>query len=130
MKKSLQQGISLYLAIIIMSILLAMALGLSTILVSQIKMIRGMEKSVIAFYAADTGIERVLFALRKENYLPSSAGEEPCGVSFDCPALLEGEATYTIKIIDFTISDSKITSIQINTKGVYKDTQRAIEVNY
>jgi len=39
---------------------LAAALGLAAILVGQIKIIRGMGNSVVAFYAADTGIEQVL----------------------------------------------------------------------
>ena len=62
-----QKGVSLYLAVIIMLILLAIALGVSTILVGQIKTIRGMGNSVSAFYAADTGIETELKKIFKDN---------------------------------------------------------------
>lgn len=55
------KGVSIYLTLMIMFILLAVGLGISTILVSQMKMIKGMGDSVIAFYAADTGIERILY---------------------------------------------------------------------
>jgi len=44
-----------------MGILLAIALGVSTILFAQIRMIRGIGNSVIAFSAADTGMERALY---------------------------------------------------------------------
>lgn len=60
MQKSFQKGVSLYLTIVIMAALLAIVLGLTGILVSQLKMVKGMEDSVIAFFAADTGNERGL----------------------------------------------------------------------
>jgi hypothetical protein len=56
-----KKGVSLYLALIIMFILIAIGLGVSLIIVSQMKMIRGMGDSVVAFYAADTGIENSLY---------------------------------------------------------------------
>ncbi|MDI6591433.1 MAG: pilus assembly PilX N-terminal domain-containing protein [Patescibacteria group bacterium] len=61
MENKFQRGIALYLSIMIMGILLAISLGVSTILFGQIRMIRGMGDSVMAFFAADTGIERALY---------------------------------------------------------------------
>ncbi|OGZ26973.1 MAG: hypothetical protein A2365_02605 [Candidatus Nealsonbacteria bacterium RIFOXYB1_FULL_40_15] len=54
------RGISLYLAIIVMVVLLSIIIGVSAILAKQFKMIRGMENSVVALYAADAGIETAL----------------------------------------------------------------------
>jgi hypothetical protein len=56
-----QKGISLFLTIIILAILLAISLGVSTILFGQIKTIGEIGKSITAFYAADTGTERMLY---------------------------------------------------------------------
>lgn len=56
----MEKGISLYIAILIMSILLALVLGMTAISFGQLRIVRGIENSVIAFHAADTGIERVL----------------------------------------------------------------------
>lgn len=56
-----QKGISLYLTLIVMALLLAMVLGLSAILVRQIEMMRRIGDSVIALSAADSGIERALY---------------------------------------------------------------------
>jgi hypothetical protein len=53
-----QRGISLYLAIMTMSIILSITLGLAAVMVNQLRMVRGWENSVAAFYVADTGIER------------------------------------------------------------------------
>ena len=67
MFKNSKKGVSLYLALMIMFILLAIGLGVSLIIVSQMKMMKGMGDSVIAFYAADTGIERALYEKRVNN---------------------------------------------------------------
>ena len=48
------KGISLYLALMTMSIFLALALGISVISFSQLKMTRTIGYSVMAFYASDT----------------------------------------------------------------------------
>jgi hypothetical protein len=59
-----KKGVSLYLALVIMFILIAIALGVSLIIVSQMKMMKGVGDSVVAFYAADTGIEQTLYQVR------------------------------------------------------------------
>jgi hypothetical protein len=59
--KKIQRGVILYLALMIMTVLLAIGLGISTIILFQLRMIRGMGDSVKAFCAADTGIERILY---------------------------------------------------------------------
>jgi hypothetical protein len=125
-----------------MSILLAMALGLSTILVSQIKMIRGMEKSVIAFYAADTGIEK---ALTERAASPTPYPNAPYvgalnldgdaieGLSGNnCPDDLKDpdDVCYYVEVLDSSNPDCNALNYCLKSKGVYKDTQRAIEVNY
>lgn len=55
-----QKGITLYLVIVVLAILLAMVLGLTVVLVTQLKMVRNLGNSVVALYAADTGIEKGL----------------------------------------------------------------------
>lgn len=60
-KISQKGAVSLYLALITMIILLAIGLGITTIIISQMRMIRGIGDSVVALYAADAGIERILY---------------------------------------------------------------------
>ena len=55
-----QRGVSLYIAIVITVIILAIVSGVTTILLGQLRTARGIEHSVIAFYAAEAGIEKVL----------------------------------------------------------------------
>ena len=56
-----QRGVSLYLALAILTILLGIALGISAILVGELRILRDIGYSVTAFYAADSGIERELY---------------------------------------------------------------------
>jgi len=104
-----QKGVSLYLALMIMTILLALALGVSTILVSQIKMIREMGNSVIAFYAADTGIEHVMYTINKGGVMKEVSG------SWD-------EASYK------ATPESCNGNTCIKSVGKYKEIRRAIQV--
>ncbi|MDP3697558.1 MAG: hypothetical protein Q8R55_06115 [Candidatus Taylorbacteria bacterium] len=56
-----EQGIALYLCLTMLTVLLGMALGLSVILVGQLKVVRGIGESDLAIYASESGIERVAY---------------------------------------------------------------------
>lgn len=60
-RRSSETGVSLYIAFMIMTVLLGMALGVSTLLISEIGFLKGIGNSVFAFYATDTGVERALY---------------------------------------------------------------------
>jgi hypothetical protein len=60
-----QKGVSLVIAFFIMTIILAVILSITILLYSEIKMIRNIGNSIVAFYAADSGIEKVLYYDRK-----------------------------------------------------------------
>ena len=114
-----ERGLSLYLAIMIMTLLLAMALGLSSIFLGQLQTIRAVGYSVIAFYAADAGIEKVL--MQRDNPTPLDGFSSTlangavyqifvsAGGTDTCPA----DYNYCVKSI-----------------GEYKQTKRAIEIAY
>lgn len=108
----MQEGITLYLTIAVLSILTTLLLSLSGISVSQIKVLWGLSDSVVAFYAADTGIEQGLYQIRKqENYN-------------SIPQTLLGQASYNVFIT--TTTDEII----MKSVSKCKETRRAIEVRY
>lgn len=118
------QGVSLYLALMIMTVLLALALGLSAILFGQMKIIKGIGDSVLAFYAADTGIERELYA------------NNPPGTNYSDYLDLNGngvqdgeDAVYNIQVIPAGGNDCPAdVNYCIKSMGIYKATRRAIHV--
>jgi hypothetical protein len=102
-----KEGVSLYLALVIMSFLIAIGLGVSLIIVSQMKMMKGMGDSVVAFYAADTGIERTLYQVRRGG-----------GWSGDISGSVGGASYY----VTSPASDT------YQSKGGFANVKRAIEV--
>lgn len=60
------KGAALYIALMATMVILGIALGLASLLLGQARTMRGMGNSVIAFFAADAGIERILLIDAKE----------------------------------------------------------------
>jgi len=139
MFKSSQRGVSLYIAVLIMVILLAIVLGMSAILFKQIKMMKKMGDSVIALYAADTGVEKVLKVIIYDPATPAidysvflDFDDPPDGVpSGDCPDALVNDpedACYRVRTYGNGENGCTAENWCIRSVGVYKGTRRAIEV--
>ncbi len=109
-----QKGVSLYIAIMIIVILLAIVLGTGAILLGQLKAIKGMENSIMAFYAADTGIEEVL--MDRNNPILFNGHSDT----------LDNGASYEITVVVAPAPDN----FYIRSVGEYRGTKRAIEVVY
>jgi len=111
------KGVALYIALMVMGILLALALGISAILLSQTKVIKEMGNSVIAFYAANTGIERTLYEI--------SQGAQ---IGDEFTETLENGSQYSAKIIALN-GDCPAPNYCIKSTGIYKETRRAIRIS-
>jgi hypothetical protein len=56
-----ERGVSLYMVFMIMTLLLGIGFGMSTLLLTQLDTLKGIGYSVLAFYATDAGIERAIY---------------------------------------------------------------------
>ena len=112
--KHSQKGISLMFAIFILTFTLGIALGTATILVRQIKIMREIGYSAVAFFAADSGIEKVLYEDRAS----------PVADGYSSTVTLDNGAEYTVGV---TKSGGDTT---IKSEGIYQNTKRAIEIQY
>ena len=108
-----QKGVSLIFAIFILTFVLSIGLGTSTILIRQVKITREIGYSVIAFYAADSGIEEVLLMAT-----PAPAS-----------GLVNG-ASYDVQVENGGVGDCTALNYCIKSIGSYKNTRRAIEIQY
>lgn len=118
LKTSTNSGVSLYLAFMIMTVFLAIAFGISTIFLGQAKMIRTMGYSVVAFYAADAGIEKVLVDREGPNLTPDYYSDS-----------LTNGAIYQVSIIEGG-GDCPAPNFCMKSIGNYRGTRRAIEITY
>lgn len=125
----------MYFSLVVLTIILGIILGLSSMLISQIKMVRGMEHSVIAFYAADTGVEEALVLLQQyfQSDLPYyGTPEKPNPRTIQ----LNGDnvVTYRIEIEGGLLApggphgDCTEDYYCIKSEGEYRGIKRAIEV--
>lgn len=66
-----QKGISLLFTVLITSLILAVSLGISALLIQEMRMMGEIGYSVIAFYAADSGIEAAVYDLYQHPASPT-----------------------------------------------------------
>lgn len=134
MKKNIQEkGVALFLAVLIMSVILAIGLGIGGILIQQIKISGNIGDSVVAYYAADSGIEQQIYDLYKnETHNPEYNN------------ILSNEAYYSVSVVCSqgnenclpgipVVGEEECNSLNnfcIKSVGTFQTAKRAIEVNY
>jgi len=126
-----QKGVSIFLVLVIMTIFLAAVLGLSTILFSQIGMVREMGYSVVAFYAADSGIENILYKDFVECIQSS------CNLSYciaGCSTGLSSPSSFNETLNNGALTTSTFSIIgstrNASSTGEFQGVRRSIEIKY
>lgn len=150
-----QKGISLVIALLIMTIMLAIVLSISTILFNEIKIISNVGNSISSFNSAESGIEKTLYFDRKQ--IPNGASRGFCNICNVCalsdcqncsatPLALNGcsltvcnncEVSYnsTFDGRNYKVNakvtpnqtNPNISDFYINSLGFYKETTRIVE---
>ena len=136
--KNKERGVSLYIAFMIMTALLGIALGVSSLLFSQISVLKGIGHSVFAFYATEAGLERALYidntvCLEEEDHAPCLATEFSAIGAAPPPASvsLSNGASYQLKAEspgEPGCSDSLGYNYCVRAEGNYEQAQRAVRV--
>lgn len=122
-----QKGSSIYFALNIMAIIMAIVISISTVIVVQVSNLKQSGDSVVAFYAADAGIEKALYEAKTNGAGPG----DPSFTEFLDEA---GTASYSATIIATTTAPdlSCIASYYcIRSIGKYEssDTRRGIQIS-
>ncbi len=145
-----EKGVALIITFFVMTIMLSIVLGIGAILFIEIKTIRGLGYSVVAFYAADSGIEKTLYydkkvltggGLRGLCDIPNTCSNcqirkfdgNDCGVDTctDCDIYFSTEFGEKKYKVDAEIRPSEQTTVtSIKSFGTYRGTTRAIELTY
>ena len=111
-----QKGVSLYLAVVILAVLMAAALSLVALTLEEINILSNVGYSTVAFYAADTGCEHSLYNILKE----IGNGE----VEGTLDEILGASPSYEV-----STSTSASTTV-IDSIGSFKGVRRKIELTY
>jgi len=121
---NLKKGVSVLYVIFVVSILFAISFGISGILIPQVKMLSEIGNSVVAFYAADSGIEKVLIGRQNPDLTPGYYN-----------GYLSPDITYEVFVTKGSTVENPTDCPSnfyycIKSIGTYQNTKRAIEINY
>jgi len=112
-------GTALFMALLILSGVLAVSLGVASLLISGAKMSRGQAHSTKAYFATEAGIERSLWEVRKGSYSLPDIDEDNIFYG-----TLGNNSAYQV---DYASSTPYIHFI---STGSFQDTNRSIQVTY
>ena len=134
--EGIQDGVSLYITLVILSLLLAIALAGSSLLIGQLGRLKSSGNSVLAFYAADAGIERALYLDNKNCSLSSSVAERITCVQTGIGGLTAGDktlangATFSLEIAEGAAAFCPAgKNYCVRSKGVFKDASRSLRTS-
>lgn len=85
-----QRGNVLIYALLTMAAILSTSIVVSNLIQNSIKETSFVSSAAAAYYAAESGLEKALFDIRKQDVLPKNGD---CGVSSDCELTVDDEST-------------------------------------
>ena len=119
-----QKGSSLLFTILIMSFVMGISFGVSYILFQEIKIMRDIGNSVVAFYAAESGIEKLMMnqANLQQGDIDSGCFDNPhSNICYETTVYAPGDnGCPEIDNLDFCLQ----------SVGNYGGTKRAIQLKY
>lgn len=111
----------MYLALLVMTVMLGISLGLSSIFIGQTKMMKQIGNSVVALCAADAGIEKVLIDRANPNLTPD----------YYSGSFANTKITYQVLVVaGGTRQCPSGSNFCIKSIGSYLGTHRAVEIIY
>jgi len=108
-----QKGISLVFTLLVLTLVLGVSTGISSLIIRQLRLMRGVGSSITSFYAADSGIERTLLL----------------GTPVDNSGAVD-DAGYEVTVENGGQGGCEAPNYCIKSVGSYKGTRRAIEVTF
>jgi hypothetical protein len=87
-------GMILVLTMMMIAVFLSIALGFSVLIISDINKARAIDNSVVAYYAADSGLEESLYLFRKQGV---TSTDELSSIRPDSQSLSSAQASWNIE---------------------------------
>ena len=113
------RGAALLMTLLILSGVLVVALATANLVVSGIKMSRNQIQSTKAFFAAETGAERALRAVRKDGYVLPDTDTDDIFIG-----TLENNSTYQVNYATTT------PLVVFTSTGSYQQVKRTVSVSF
>ena len=110
-----ESGVSLIFTVLFLGMVLSTGLGIANLMLKEIKISSNIGYSVPAFYAAEAGIEKILYVDRKveDGVSDGDMYNNSPNPSFEANVKIDGDGDITIKSV-----------------GTYNGVKRGVEVSY
>jgi Tfp pilus assembly protein PilX len=126
------KGVALILTILVLVGILAIAMGVTSLMVGEIRMTREIPRALKAYYVAEVGIEKKLYQMRQEEPPDTSnIGSPPDCTGGGAVCLNGSDVCYSVNV-DITSNPppNLPPNVYIKSYGCYKRIKRSIEVSY
>ncbi len=105
---------AILLAVLIASVVLLIGMSMSSIVISELKLSRGIGESIVAIYAADSGAEKCLFNIKNDI--------APCrDLNITDSGVLDNQATYQVV---------RTGSTSLTSLGVSRGISRKVQLSW
>lgn len=127
-----ERGVALYLTMVIMGLAFVLAISISAILLREIQISRDVARYTPALAAADAGLERALFEIRKNGSFDSCPSISSCLIgSPENPIATDQGGTYYVIVVDTGVSwCTDAAQVCIRSFGSFQNTNRALEAAF
>lgn len=127
-----EEGVALYLTMVIMGLVFALAMSVSAILLREIQISRDVARYTPALAAADAGLERALYEIRKNGAFTSCQTTSACVIgSEQSPVATQSGGAYYVVVIDAGVEWCTVASqMCIRSFGSFQNTNRALEAAF
>ena len=116
-----KKGSALMLALFMLAGMLVVAMGIGNIVISGIKTSRVQTDSTKAFYAAESGIEKTLFEIRKNNFDLLLYGDQD-DIFNGSISLSNGSS--------FVVNYASSTTSVFTSVGTFNNTKRSVQISF
>lgn len=123
--KANRLGSAIMLVMFILSGVMIVILAGSSVVISGLKMGRIQSDSIHAYYAAESGMERLLFVFRQEDFL-STLGETPAD---NVLSHTETNSPYFTPW-SYSVNYDEYSPLRFTSIGSYAKTRRSVEVTF
>lgn len=118
-----QTGVALLITMLLLGTIMATALGVSVLVRGEIGITRLVDDSVFAIFAADAGLEKMLYACSGKISYPPSA-------EFVSSDLGNGSTYHVYMADDSGVQTNNCNDLKIISTGFFGGTERSFEARY
>ncbi len=130
-------GTVLFMTLLILTSMLTVVLGAANLVMLRIKMSGAQERSTIAYFAAETGIERTLWEIRQNSFELKRGDSSDCQVGnyvyFDNTPTVCDNSEHNYPLSNnalYNVVYSSNSPVTFTSTGIFSGLRRSVDIRY